>query len=95
MSEKSSIEFVPGSKIVFVAGGYEGGQETKGIVLSTYEDKWGPFVRVAIYEVHCEEVHYIEDFPQGTLEKDILQGRVEGSCKCTLLTQPSSCPPGA
>jgi len=88
MDKNTEIEFLPGSKLTIVAGGYQGGQETKGIVLGVEKNRWGETVNVAVYECHCEEVHYVEGFHRHSLEADLRRGRLEGSLAHTTMTRP-------
>lgn len=78
-SAPQSMVFTPGSKVIFVSGGYEGGRERVGIVLGVTLDD-----HVLLCMLDDENVgtpSHIEGFAVAWLRAEIVEGRLEGSLK--------------
>jgi hypothetical protein len=72
----NAIKFTPGSKVVFVAGGYEGGRERVGVVLGIS----GNYVVMCMLDGEdLSGPSYIEQTEIGTLRATIARGRLPGS----------------
>lgn len=70
------IKFTPGSKVVFISGGYEGGQEQVGFVLGTS----GRYVVLCMLQTdELSKPSYIAQTEIETLRATIAQGRLPGS----------------
>lgn len=76
----NAIKFMPGSKVVFVAGGYEGGQErvcvvvkvtTTDVILCTLDDD------------NLSAPSHLESYGVKWLTSEINEGRIPGSMKET------------
>lgn len=91
-ASKQPIVFTPGSKVIFVAGGYQGGQERVGVVLDLSLD--GDVLLCMLDADEPGAPSYIESFNATQLAADIAKGRLPGSLKETrYVPSANPCPP--
>jgi len=76
----NAIQFTPGSKVVFVAGGYEGGRERVGVVLGTKDDD---VVLCMLDDDNLSAESHLESYGIKLLTSEINKGRIQGSLKET------------
>jgi|SRR4051812_5254823 hypothetical protein len=86
----NAIKFTPGSKVVFVAGGYEGGRERVCVVLGSNATD---VILCALDDDNLSAPSHLESYGIKWLTSEINEGRIQGSMKETrLVPSANACP---